>query len=82
MTDKLTVRDRYVLRRAARGKGLSLRVYVGKLLHERAQQERHRQLFAIVAGQEPDLPWTDAVAEVRAIRDEKDHADAALADLA
>lgn len=81
VTDKLTVRDMderdlNVLRDAARDQGLSLSKYVSALLHERAQQERHRQLFAQVAAQEPDLPESDTVAEVRAIRDEKDRADA------
>lgn len=81
MTKHLTVRDMDerdldVLRDAARDQGFSLSKYVGELLHERAQQERHRQLFAQVAAQEPDLPEIDTVAEVRAMRDEKDRADA------
>lgn len=81
VTDKLTVRDLderdlEVLRVAARQQGTSLNRYVGEMLHQRAQQERHQQLFAQVAAQQSDLPQFDAVAEVRALRDEKDREDA------
>lgn len=84
MTDKLTVRDMderdlEVLRAAAREQGTSLNRYVGEVLHQRAQQERHQQLFATVAAQQPDLPPFDSVAEVRAMRDEKDRGDAGSA---
>lgn len=77
MTGRLTVRDvpeqdLAVLREAARRHDVSLNRYVLSVLHEQAQQERHRSLFAAVAAQEPDLPPTDAVAEVRAMRDDKD----------
>ena len=81
VTGRLTVRDLdehdlEVLRAAAREQGTSLNRYVGEVLHQRAQQERHQHLFAHVAAQQPDLPQFDAVAEVRALRDEKDRADA------
>lgn len=81
MTDKLTVRDvderdLEILRSAAREQGTSLNRYVTRVLHERAQQERHRQLFAAIGAQQPDMEPGDSVAEVRAMRDEQDRADA------
>lgn len=68
--------DLAILREAARRCGISLNRYVSSVLRERAQQERHRSLCAAIAAQEPDLPPSDAVAEVRAMRDEKDAHDA------
>lgn len=85
MTDKLTIRDMdesdlEILRRAAQEQGTSLNRYVTGVLHEQAQREHHRSLFAAVAAQERDLPSFDSVAEIRAMRDEKDAEDASEQD--
>ncbi|MDR7303570.1 hypothetical protein [Haloactinomyces albus] len=84
MTGKLTIRDvdesdLDILKVAARNQGTSLNRYVTALLHEQAQREHHRALFARIAAQEPDMPPVDSVAEVRAMRDEQDVGDAAYA---
>lgn len=80
MTDKLTIRDVDetdvdVLRTAAQDDGVSLNRYVVRILHEQAQREHHRRLFAEIAAQQPDIADFDAVSEVRAMRDAKDAAD-------
>ncbi|WP_114453825.1 hypothetical protein [Halopolyspora algeriensis] len=81
MTGKLTIRDvdesdLDILKTAARNQGTSLNRYVTALLHEQAQREHHRALFARIAAQEPDMSPVDSVAEVRAMRDEQDAGDA------
>ena len=80
MADKITIRDvdeadLDILKVAARERGTSLNRYVTGLLHEQAQIEHHRQLFATIAAQQRDLHPFDSVAEVRAMRDEKDAED-------
>lgn len=77
MVDKLTIRDvdehdLELLKTAAKEHGTSLNRYVTTVLHEQAQREHHQRLFADIAAQERDLPPFDSVAEVRAMRKEKD----------
>lgn len=80
VVDKLTIRDvdendLDILKEAARERGTSLNRYVAGVLHNQALQEHHRRLFAAVASQERELSPFDSVAEVRAMRDEKDAED-------
>ncbi len=80
MTGRLTIRDvdthdLEVLRSAARDRGTSLNRYIIEVLHQQAQREHHRRLFASVAAQDVDIPVVDAVSEVRALRREKDAQD-------
>ncbi len=85
MPDRLTIRDvndddLSVLKSVAREQGTSLNKYVTSVLHEHAQRERHKRLFAAVAAQDEDVSPYDAVAEVRAMRAEKDAEDDSEAD--
>lgn len=80
VADKLTIRDvdekdLDTLKAAAAEQGTSLNRYVARLLHEQAARERHRKLFAAIEAQEGEFAPFDAVAEVRAMRDEKDAQD-------
>lgn len=80
MSERLTIRDvndddLSVLKSVAQEQGTSLNKYVTSVLHEHAQRERHKRLFAAVAAQDDDVPPYDAVAEVRAMRVERDAED-------
>ncbi len=76
---KLTIRDldphdHDALKEAAARSGRSLNRYVAELLHDRARVERNRSLFAAVAAQDgSDLPAVDSLAEVRAVRTEREN---------
>lgn len=84
VTDKLTIRDvdekdLDTLKAAAADQGTSLNRYVARVLHQQAARERHRKLFAAIGAQEGELAPFDAVAEVRAMRNERDAQDEEIA---
>lgn len=84
MTERLTVReipegDYALLKAAAAREGMSLSGYTRNFLHELAMREHNRQLLASIGSSSEGAEFfdgVDAVAEVRAIREERDAHDA------